>query len=139
MLVVEQGAALALTDASWLAMLERIANGDFVQASAYGMEVGQVIGDVAELTRRPLSGVPLSDPGDPFAEIVVVEAGEAYALRPDCWLELLTDRVAGVIEPLDAYGPSLGAVQPAPSQIGRAEARRLIEAAKAPPALSEAA
>jgi hypothetical protein len=125
MLVVEQGSAVALSDAAWLSMLERIAEGEFVQASDYGAEIGIVLGDVSELACSPLPPVQIADPNDPHADIVVVENGEAVALRPDCWLAFLADRLAGVSEPLSAYGPSLGLVGPAPQDIGRCEAHRL--------------
>lgn len=125
MLVVEQGAAIALSDGAWLNVLERIAAGHEVRANHFGAEIGPVIGDVAELARLPLAPVQIANPHDPYGEIVVVEDGEAVALRPNNWLAFLADRVAGGRSPLSSYGPSLGPIGPDMEAIGQVTARRM--------------
>lgn len=125
MLVIEGGHAVALSDSSWLQMLDAIAGGQLASATDYGPEVGQVIGEVTTLASSTASGVPVASFGDPFAELVVLHDGLAYALAPSDWLSYLALRLTGDLSPPTAYGSCLGPVGPVIEEIGPRDAADL--------------
>lgn len=130
MLVIDDGHAVALSDSGWLEMLDAIAGGQIARATCYGAEVGQLVGDLGDLAEGGLSGIAVASPGDPFAELVVTEYGEAFALAPSDWLNLLADRLAGGRAKASAFGPSLGLIGPVISDLRPHDAADLAAQAR---------
>lgn len=110
MIVVEDGAAYALTELSWLAFLEGRAAGSEDRVSTFGCEVGAVLGELAEIVGREADFLDNLD--DPFADLIVTDGAIAVALSPDDWLSYIGDFLAGQADPLADYGTTLGQVAP---------------------------
>lgn len=114
MIVVEEGAAYALNDCSWLAFLERREAGEPVSAARYGCEIGDMVIDAADPSFQNGTALLLSH--DPFADIIVIEDGKAVSMAPDDWLAYVEEALAGEAVRLVDYGTPLGAVAP-PSEV----------------------
>lgn len=110
MLVVERGSVIAMVETRCLELLERIASGESCNALAFGAEIGPLLGEVSDLVRPGGAGCPANWPHDPHADIIVIESGEAYSLRPNAWLAFVVQAASqSNISPAD-FGPSLGRV-----------------------------
>lgn len=109
MIVVENGAAVALTEFKWLEFLEYRAAGDATSVLNYGHTVGEVIGDVTRIGEvwDVLQADVDRAPDDP---IIVTQNGRAVELTPDQWLAYLDASLAGDTESLADYGSDLGTV-----------------------------
>ena len=68
------------------------------------------MGEVRDLTRSPRGDCPAHWPHDPYADIIVIDQGEAFSMRPDSWLAFVVQASTRPNADPAAFGYSLGEV-----------------------------
>ncbi|WP_338578712.1 hypothetical protein V8J38_16765 (plasmid) [Brevundimonas olei] len=129
MIVLDQGDVVVLTDRQWLAFLEARADGAADPAASFGCSVGEFSGEVAAL----LADETAFDDGDrdPFADYIVQEHDQLYAVAWADWMAFVTEMREGAEAQVRDFGDVVGTVSVAVDFLTPEIARNLAIALRA--------